>query len=160
MLQRTAATIVDAMRGLADLDDAALEIAKSQLPVSSLDSISTEAGRLLLEAGAVSTLDEGIVVFHQRLARKRPALGRILRRADVREGRIRRRRRSPRQRAYSGIVRAGLVTRESKTGRIKGVGVRGRKILKKARIKAEKASKAKILKKQRTALKKLKGIGG
>jgi len=96
-----------------ELVPAALELSIGQGPFAAtrIEPISTTAGRLLVEAGAARTLDEGIVQFHESLAKQRPSLGRILRISDRRAGRQRfLRRLNPFQQA----VQKGLISRDKK----------------------------------------------
>jgi len=96
---------------------AGLEIVQGQLGVGGLEPISTTAGKLLQERGVVGTVDQGIVLFHERMAKGRPHLGRILRLADRRAGRLPRARLNVR----AQLVKAGLAkraTRATKAGPI------------------------------------------
>lgn len=104
-----------------DLVPAGLEILAGQLGVGGIENISTTAGRLLLDEGVVGTLDQGIVLFHEALAKGRPNLGRILRQLDRRAGRL------PRTRlnARALLVKSGLAKRAKATT---AAGPRGRLI--------------------------------
>ena len=146
-----------------DFADVAIELIKAQLafglPQSvRLEPISTAAGRLLFEAGVVATLDEGVVVFHERISRDKPALRRELRASDRRAGRLKKVRTTRAQRAARQALKAGLVTRQ-KNGRIKAFTPQARALIKKAKRKEQAARDKKKRALQATALAKLKGIG-
>jgi len=127
---------------------AAREIADAQIRVPGgrrLESISQSAGVLLFEGGAVNSIDDGIVLFHERVGRDKPALRKLLRDLDVREGRIPRLKMSKRQRIVVEAVKAGAVSR-AKDGRIKRLSPavhRALRAAKKAEIKAEAAKRKK-----------------
>jgi len=122
-------------------------------------SISREAGELLFDLGVVGSVDQGIVVFHERVGRDKPALRRALARLDRRAGRLPPSKRTPAQRAYTQAIKGGLVVRDRQTGRLKGLNQRGKaaltKVRRQAQIKREKKRKAS----QGTAIKKLRGFG-
>jgi len=135
------------------------EIIAGQLGTDGLDPISTDAGRLLFEAGVVASVDDGIVLFHERITRNKPSLRRVLRAVDRKAGRLKKVKRSPAQRAMDQALRAGEVTR-NELGRITGLTTRGRAAVKRAKRLATVKSDAKKRARQKTALSKLKGIGG
>lgn len=110
---------------LSDYAGAALEIFRSNfwpLPdrMGKIESISEGAGQLLYQGGLVPSVQDGVVMFHQQLARSKPSLGRILRRGDELSGRIPKRKTSRAQRIVRTAVKGGLVRRD-KSGRIKGL---------------------------------------
>lgn len=77
---------------LATLIGAATEIGMSQLGAGKLETISTTAGRLLVEKGVAKTVDDGIVIFHTALGETRPSLRKVLRKFDESAGRVPRKR--------------------------------------------------------------------
>lgn len=123
-------------------------------------SISRVAGELLLDAGVVNSVDQGILVFHERIGRDKPALRRTLARIDRAMGRLPKVKRTAPQRAFTQALKGGLVVRDRATGRIKGLNKQGKALLKKVRTDDRKKRLKKIQLTQRTAIKKLKGIGG
>lgn len=92
---------------VSELVAAGIELVAGQLGVAGLEPVSRTAGQLLFESGVVGSVDQGVVLFHERVAKGRPHLGRILRLADRKAGRI------PRVRlnARSILVKAGLARR-------------------------------------------------
>jgi len=90
---------------------AGLEIVAGQLGIAGIEPISRSAGRLLLEQGVVGSVDEGVVLFHEALAKGRPNLGRTLRKVDRQQGRL------PRTRlnARALLVKAGVAKRATRT---------------------------------------------
>ncbi len=156
--------------GLAAFNDfvvAGFEIVNAQLggrasarfPVVT-PSISQQAGQLLAELGVVDSVDAGIVIFHERIGRDKPALRRTLARLDRRAGRLPKTTRSPAQRAMAQAVRAGLVVRNKKTGRITKLNDKGRKEVSRVKKLEDKKRRDRVKRLQGTALKKLRGIGG
>jgi len=143
-----------------DLANAAGDIFRGQVFQDGLEPISNEAGRLLFDAGLVRSVDDGIVVFHERIGRNKPALRRVLAAADRASGRLSKTSRSQPQRAYAQAVKAGLVVRDKKTGRIVRLTPAGKREVRRVTRKAVLARQAKTNKRQKTALAKLKGIGG
>jgi len=123
-------------------------------------SISRVAGELLVDIGAANSVDQGILIFHERIGRDKPALRRTLARIDRRMGRLPKTTRTAGQRAYSAAVAGGLVVRDRKTGRIKALTPEGRRLVRNAGRKATVARDARQKARQGTALAKLKGIGG
>ena len=79
---------------------------------------SRDAGTMLFEAGAVESVDAGIVLFHEKVARDNPSLRKLFRQEDMRRGRLTVARPSPAQRAVREVLRGALVSRDDK-GRIK-----------------------------------------
>lgn len=141
-----ARAVLDRLRGDVELARAAIEIARGQagLPAGGLDSISQGAGRLLFDAGVVGSVDEGIVLFHREITKDKPSLRKILRKTDIKAGRIRPPRRSPRQRIIADAMKAGQVRRVN--GRIVAFDPIVRRALRKAeqaevRDKAERRKK-------------------
>lgn len=99
-------------------------------------SISRDAGQLLLEAGAVDSLDEGIVRFHQRIGIGRPSLRKLLKELDVRRGRGRfYRPRSEAQKVMDRALKAGEVRRVK--GRVKGYAPAVKKRLKEIKARTQ-----------------------
>ncbi len=123
-------------------------------------SISRQAGELLVEVGVAANVDEGIIIFHERIGRANPALRRTLARIDRRAGRLPKVKRSPAQRAMAQAVRAGLVVRNKKTGRISRLNDRGRREVSRVKRIEDKKRRDRVKRLQGTALKKLRGIGG
>jgi len=134
-----------------ELAFAAREIADAQIAVPRgrrLESISRSAGVLLFQAGVVPSVDDGIVLFHERVGRDKPALRKLLRDLDVREGRIRRPKMTAGQRIVVEAVKAGAVTRD-KAGRIKKLGPAALRALRENRkreVREEAAKRQKRLK--------------
>lgn len=157
-------TIAQSLTGFDDVVKAGLELVRAQLtrgiPQSQrLEPLSTAAAKLLVEAGVVATFDEGVVVFHERISRDKPALRRVLRASDVRAGRLPRLRATRAQRVTRLALKAGLVNR-GKDGRIKSFDKRAKAAIKKAKRAQQVARDKKKRDRQGTALAKLKGIGG
>jgi len=154
--------IIDKLRDFATLVQAASELVRGNVPLATqfggrLEGISFEAGRLLVETGVVNDLDEGIVIFHERITRDKPGLRKVLRDSDRRAGRLKRVRRSKAQRAMALAVKSGQVKRD-KNGKFKGLTPAATRQLK--RIKSREASarrKKDILRQQRFAA-KLRGF--
>ena len=147
------------LRALDDLVQAGIDIVKAQLGKDGLEPISSTAGRLLVDQGVVRSVDDGIVVFHERISRDKPGLRRLFRRLDTAAGRLPRPKpRTRAQRAVVAAMRAGEVQR--KNGKITGLSPKARTEL--ARIKREdtEARNEKRKRLQSTALAKLQGIGG
>ena len=74
------------LRAFDDLVGAGIELIQAQFGAAGLEPISRTAGRLLLEQGAVRSVDDGIVVFHERITRDKPSLRRLFRRIDTKAG--------------------------------------------------------------------------
>lgn len=152
-----AGTINRALEGFSSLVLAGAEIISGQLGIGGLEPISTEAGRLLLDVGVVASLDDGILLFHERIGRNKPGLRSTLRKVDERAGRRKKPRRSPAQKAMDNALRAGEVKRVK--GKITGLTAKGKKAVRAAKratvLRAQKARK----KRQVTARAKLSGIG-
>jgi len=143
---------------------AAIELFRGQTPALvptalRLEGISHDAGRLLFDAGVVTSVDEGIVVFHERITRDKPSLRKLLLASDRRVGRLARVKTSRAQRAARLALKAGLVTR-SKNGQIKAFSRQAKLLIKRAKRKEQIAREKKKRARQKTALAKLKGIGG
>ena len=153
-------------RVLNDFDDlvrATVELVRSQIPQAipperRLEGISVQAGRLLQEAGLVSSVDEGIVVFHDRITRDKPGLRAILRKSDRRAGRLTRVKRTLAQRTVTEAFKAGMVLR-SRDGRIKGLTSAAIRLVRKAKAKQRAQALKALRKRQATARKRLtKGL--
>ncbi len=123
-------------------------------------SISRVAGELLFDAGVVTSVDQGILVFHERIGRDKPALRRTLARIDRRMGRLPKTKRTTGQRAYTEAIRAGLVVRDRKTKRIVRLNPQGRRAVNKAKRGAILVQQKRRRQAQKTARAKLQGIGG
>ncbi len=144
----TVPIIVQALRDFNTLVQAADELVSSQLPQGRflttrgrtgqdpLEGISVTAARLLLDAGAVQTLDQGIVRFHQEVSRDKPGLRRIFNKVD------RKARRLPPLRGQAELVAKGFVRRSKKgplqrlsrgdkrrIARAKGISIRTKEIV-------------------------------
>lgn len=143
-----------------DILAAGAELFQGQFGLNGLESISTEAGRGLRDAGVVTTVDEGIVLFHEHIGRNKPSLRRVLFRLDRRAGRLPKAKRSPTQKAMAQAVKAGLVVRDKKTGKILRLSPRGRREVDRVKRKEDRKRRDRVIRQQATALKKLKGIGG
>lgn len=156
--------ILRALAGVEELVRAGTELVRAQLTrglpqAARLEPISTAAAKLLVEGGVVGTFDEGVLLFHDRISRDKPALRKLLRKSDVRAGRIARVRATKAQIVTRLALKAGMVTR-GKDGKIKAFTPAARAAIKKAKSKDQLARKKKIIARQLTAAKKLKGIGG
>ena len=151
--------VIDGIRLVEDLVNAGREIVAGQLGIGGLSNISTDAGRLLVEVGAAGTLDDGIVLFHERVGRDKPGLRRTLARLDRRAGRLPKVKRSPAQRAHTQAVKAGLVVRDRATGRLKGLSKKGKAMVARVNRAARLKREGKQKKRQGEALKKLRGFG-
>lgn len=115
-----AETIRSQLSEFRGLVQAADELLSAQLPLARplttrgrrgqppLEGMSKTAGRLLLDAGAVDSLDEGILVFHREVARDKPGLRRIFNKSDRRAGRL------PPLRGQAELVSKGFVRRSKK----------------------------------------------
>ncbi len=113
-------TITKSLAEFAGLVRAADELLSAQFPAARpltsrgirgrepLKGISRSAGELLFQAGAVSSVDEGIAVFHKEVSRDKPALRRIFNKVDRRAGRL------PPLRGQAELVSKGLVNRSKK----------------------------------------------
>jgi len=123
-------------------------------------SISRVAGELLFDAGVVTSVDQGILVFHERIGRDKPALRRTLARIDRGMGRLPKTKRTTAQRAYTEAVKAGLVVRDRKTRRIVRLSPQGKRAVDKAKRAGILAAQKRRRAKQKTARAKLQGIGG
>jgi len=146
--------IVGQLADFTTLVQAASELVRGNVPQVTkfggrLEGISFEAGRLLVETGVVETLDDGIVMFHERITRDKPGLRRILRTSDRRAGRLARVKASKAQKATRTALKAGMVVRR------KGKIVRFTPAAKRAIRKAKRADTLKqqkaLAKRQRTA---------
>jgi len=125
---------------------------------TSVERASHEAADLLVRAGVVDSLDEGIVIFHERISRGRPGLRRILRRLDMREGRLTVARPSPAQQATREVLKAAMVTR-GPDGRIKSFTRKGKVAIAKA-TKAQGIAKLVLARRKRLrAEERLKALG-
>lgn len=147
------------LRAFDDIVNAGIEIVKAQLGTGGLEPISRTAGRLLVEQGVVGSVDQGIVVFHERISRDKPGLRRLFRRLDTKAGRIKKRKPlSPAQRAVHQAMRAGEVRRVD--GKITGLSPKAKTLLRQIKQKEQARRNVTRKKKQSTALAKLQGIGG
>jgi len=146
------------------LVQAASELVRGNVPFLTkfggrLEGISFEAGRLLVETGVVDDLDEGIVVFHERITRDKPGLRRVLRTSDRRAGRLARVKSSRAQKASRLALKAGMVVRD-KQGRIKRFTPAAKRAIARAKRKGILAEQKALAKRQRTARARLtKGFG-
>jgi len=122
-------------------------------------AISRQAGELLVELGVANSVDEGILIFHERIGRANPSLRRTLARLDRAMGRVPKVKRSTAQRAYTEAVKGGLVVRDRETRRIKRLTPQGKALLNKAKRGDRQRLEAKRKKRQGTAVKKLRGFG-
>lgn len=148
-----------ALAAVQQLAAAGLEILEGQLGQRGLEPISIEAGRLLFEAGVVGTVNEGVVLFHERIGRNKPNLRRILRLQDRRAGRIGpARARTLAQKAVIQALKAGQVRREK--GKIVGFTPMARRAIAAAKRKSVEDATQVRNRRQKTALAKLQGIGG
>jgi len=120
-----------------------------------LEPISLQAGRLLFETGGAPSVDAGIVMFHHAITTDKPALRRVLRRADERAGRIPRRKRSKAQKLVAAAVKAGAVTR-TKTGQLKSIKPSFKR---KIRAAQREAVKERLARRKRRELAVLKRFG-
>lgn len=114
-----------ALAGFTDLVGVAQELIRAQsggrLPSAlRLEGISHTAADLLVEAGAVDTRSEGIVLFHERISRDKPNLRKILRKSDRVSGHLKPIKRTKAQKAVTTAVKAGMVKRD-KDGKLKGL---------------------------------------
>lgn len=125
---------------------------------TSLDRASRIAANLLLEAGVVSDIDEGIVAFHERVSQGRPPLRRILRRLDMRAGRLTVARPTTAQRATRDVLRAGMVSRDDK-GRITKFSPAGLSAINRAKAVQKAIDRERIGKMQERARKRLIALG-
>lgn len=146
---------VDKLRDFATLVQAASELVRGNVPFATrfggrLEGISFEAGRLLVETGVVSDLDEGIVVFHERITRDKPGLRRVLRKSDRLSGRLARVKSSRAQKATRMALKAGLVTRR-KDGKIKSFNKVAKAAIRKAKRSDVLRQQKALAKRQRTA---------
>lgn len=119
-----------------------------------LEPISQQAGRLLFSTGGAPSVDAGIVMFHEAITTDKPALRRVLRRADERAGRRPRRRRSKAQRLVADALKAGAVVR-TRTGQIKSIKPAFRRRIKAAQREAFKATVAKRKRREQAVLVRL-----
>lgn len=146
-----------ALDDMAALANAASEIVRGQLGIGGLIPISTEAGQLLFSAGVVASVDDGVVLFHERIGRDKPGLRRFLRIADIQAGRIKKTRRTAGQRAMDLALKAGEVRRVK--GKIKGLTAKGKRAVNAAKRKETLRKQAILKKRQLTARAKLAGLG-
>ena len=155
--------VARALRGFNDLSRAADELIRAQLrgklfrKSEQLEGISFAAAELLLEGGVVRSIDEGVVLFHERITVDKPGLRAVLRASDVRSGRLQRLKQTKAQRAYRQALKAGMVNR-GKDGRLKGLNKQGKASL--ARIKRDQKKKRDEARKRRetSARGRLKGL--
>lgn len=145
-------------RAFDELVNAASELFRGQ--TGGLESISHQAGRLLFETGVVRSVDDGILVFHERLGRDKPSLRRVLAATDRAAGRLPKSSRTSAQKAYTEAVKAGLVVRDKKTGRIVRLNPRGKALVRAVTRAAILKRQERRNRRQKTALAKLQGIGG
>lgn len=148
-----------ALNDYADLVQATIELVRAQIPQvlppeRRLEGISVQAGQLLQESGLVASVDEGIVVFHERISRDKPGLRAILRKSDRREGRLGRVKRSLAQRKVAQAFKAGEVIR-GRDGRIKSLSRKGKQMVARAKREQVKKTRAKLLKRQGAARRRL-----
>jgi len=151
-------SIVTQALSFSDLVLAGVELVAGQLGIAGVESISTQAGRLLFEQGVVASTDDGIVLYHESISKGKPSLARLFRSLDRRAGRLPKVTQRGAQRAVTLAMRAGEVKRQN--GKIVG-------FTNKAKAAINAARRAKTLReqeirdrKQKTALAKLQGIGG
>lgn len=143
-----------------DLVRAGIEIARAQflgplgVRAGKLDTISSEAARLLVEAGAAPDIDTATVIFHEAITKDKPGLRRILRRVDEKAGRIPKRKTSKAQRALREVVRAGEVKR-GKDGRILRLTARGQAVVRREQIAALRAKQRAIRRREDAVLRRL-----
>ena len=147
------------LRAFDDYVGAGIEIINAQLGTGGLEPISRTAGRLLFEQGVVGSVDDGIVVFHERITRDKPSLRRFFRRVDTKAGRLARRKPlSPAQRAVVQALRAGEVKRLD--GKLAGLTPKAaREVNRLKRVRQAKINERRK-KLQSTALARMQGIGG
>ncbi len=147
------------LRAFDDLVGAGIELIQAQFGAAGLEPISRTAGRLLLEQGAVRSVDDGIVVFHERITRDKPSLRRLFRRIDTKAGRRGRRKPlSPAQRAVHLALRAGQVKRVN--GKIAGLTPKARREVNRLKRVRQESINKRLKKQQSTALARMQGIGG
>lgn len=143
--------------GFNDYVAAALELVRGQFFSSDdLEPISRSAARLLVEQGIVATEGQGQVLFHETIARNKPALRKILRNVDRRAGRIPRRKTTAAQRAVFLALKAGEVKRLQ--GRITGFTKIALRAIRVAKQRDAERAKAARQKRQSTARAKLGGF--
>lgn len=136
---------------------AGAEILLGQLGIGGLEPISTSAGRLLFEQGVVGSVDDGIVLFHERITVNKPSLRTTLRKLDRRAGRLPKLKpRSPAQRAVIEAMRAGEVRRTA--GKLTGFTPKARRAIAAAKRRRVLATQAARDKRQKTAAAKLQGL--
>jgi len=121
-------------------------------------SISREAGELLFDLGVVGSIDAGILVFHERIGRDKPALRRTLARIDRAAGRLPKVKRTKAQKAYTEAIKGGLVVRSKETGRILRLTPKGKQAVRKASFNEAKRKQRLRQQRQRSALAKLQGF--
>lgn len=158
---RTAERIAKALRDVTDLAQTVGELFRSQTAVrkiAPLRGISKDAAQILVDAGVVDTLDEGILIFHEEIAKTKPALGRILARSDRRAGRAARIRATRAQRAVRTAVRAGEVKRD-KNGRITGLTATGKRAVAAVQKETARSKTVVIKRREKAALDRLKQMG-
>lgn len=122
------------------------------------DRAARDAGTLLFEARAVDSVDAGIVLFHERLARDNPSLLKIFRRRDMRAGRLTVARPSPAQMATREILRGALVSRDDK-GRITAFKPEAKAALRKVKAKQAAIDRERVGKQRERARKALRRLG-
>jgi len=119
-----------------------------------LTPISYQAGQLLYERQAAPSVDAGIVIFHEAITTDKPALRKILRRADESAGRRPRRKSSAAQKMVAMAVKAGGFTR-TKTGQLKTMKPAFRRRLKVEQKRAARLKLAARKKREKSVLRRL-----
>jgi len=139
------------IRDFATAVQAGSELARGQLGVNpgrKIETISSEGGRLAVEAGLAATLDDGIVLFHQRITEDKPGLRRLLRKFDEKNGRLTPVKSTPAQKATRLAIKAGMV-RRSKTGQIMGLTPAAQRLVKRQQSRTKAATNAATIKRQK-----------
>lgn len=154
--------LAQAINDFEEVVRAGIELGRAQLPFITpadqrLEGISFEAARLLLESGAVSTIDEGVVIFHDRISRDKPALRAILRKSDRRAGRLKRVKTTLAQRATRLAVKSGMVIRGT-DGKFKRLSPTGRALVQRAKKREAAARRKKTIAKQKRTAARLRGL--
>lgn len=150
----------DALDRIRLIVGAAVDLLRSQTivrKVAPLRGLSKDAGQILLDAGAVDTLDEGILVFHEEIAKTKPSVGKLLRDSDRRTGRLARIQRSRGQRAVTEAIRAGEFKRVN--GRLSGLTPKGKRLVAEARKNGMRAELERKEKARKAASDRLKKLG-
>ncbi len=142
--------------------DSGRELLRAQIPATrgalgpKLEGISTVGGRLAVESGRATTLDDGIVLFHEAITVDKPSLRRILRKVDEKAGRRKPFKVTEAQRLARLAMQAGLVVRGS-DGRVKRFKPAARAKINRAKGRAASARRKATIKRQAAALKRLRG---